>query len=384
MTLVALALGRTTVSFQFQSITALAQQLKFEVTPSSLGVLLGIYMAPGIVAAVVTPSLIQKLGWRTALFVAFVLMALGQSAIAYVNSLEMAYGARFLAGTGGCVIYVLTVGLVAQLENSGPLQRRMGIIATSWPAGNALALVILGTLSMTSSLKVWIPLAFVILAGTLILWTSQTIHISRNGDISKLGSITLDTWWTAIRRGFGISFSFALYNLAFILLTSFSPALLSAKGLTASGATTVSSLPMWLFILSVPLGGFLAGRFYRYERTFIALGCFGSALMLCFVMVTQYVTIWYIMAGLLGGLPTAPMWARAGGREDDGHIKHLAYPALFFVFFASLIIFPPLVGFGVEKIGSPEFALVACSIMLIVACIVFLCVTHHRALIRLN
>jgi len=368
----ALVLGRATVSFQFQSVTPLADGFAFAVTPSALGVMLGLYMAPGAVAAVVSPILLRRLGWKTALHLGFAIMIAGQAALLLSTSLQTAFVARLLAGAGGCVVYVLTVGFVSQLADGGPLPRRMGAIAASWPIGNALALVVLGPLHMMPNLAGWIPLAFIVLAATAIATTCRVRHSGSPGPgATTQHATTLDAWWMVLRRGFGIAICFALYNVAFILLTSFSPTFLIAQGYGAPAAAGVASIPMWMFILSVPFGGVLAGWLPGHDRSMVICGCVGSAIFLMLALITPYQVIWYVLAGLIGGLPTAPMWAGVGARGKEGNAPHLAYPALFLVFFVTLLVCPPIVGTIVERTGDPQAGLVACSALLVLSAALF-------------
>lgn len=368
LALAALVLGRSTVSFQFQSVTPLADGFGFAVTPSALGIMLGVYMAPGAVAAVASPILLQRLGWRVALQLGFAVMVVGQIALLLANSLHAAFAARLLAGVGGCVVYVLTVGFVAQLGDGGPLPRRMGAIASSWPIGNALALVVLGPLHMMPGVAGWIPLALVVVAAAAIATTCR----AEGSGVPQQHSIALGVWWTALRRGFGIGICFALYNVAFILLTSFSPTFLVAQGYQAPVAASIASIPMWMFILSVPFGGVLAGWLPGRDRLLVTCGCLGSAAFLLLALASPHKVIWYVLAGLIGGLPTAPMWAGAGARGVGSGAQHLAYPALFLVFFLTLLICPPIVGTIVEKTHDPRLGLVACSALLALSAALFL------------
>jgi len=231
--------------------------------------------------------------------------------------------------------------------------------------------LLLGSLVFPVAVNPWTPLGFVVLAGALIVLTCQSGEGGEGSRRDRFESISVGAWLTAITSGFGIAISFALYNVAFILLTSFSPKFLTAEGTAGPTATAIARLPMWLFIFSVPFGGVLAGRLVGHERALVAIGCLGSAVALVLAIVTPHKVVWYVAAGLLGGLPTAPMWAGAGGRERDGKTRHLTYPALFLVFFASLLVCPPIVGAAVELTADPRIALLACAALLVLATLLF-------------
>jgi MFS family permease len=376
MALAALVIGRVSVPFQFQSVTPLLPALDqvFPVTPTGFGVLLGLYMSPGVAMAVVAPVLMKRLGRAATLYLAFGLMALGQCGLLLAPSLEYAYAARFLAGIGGCIVYIATVDLAAQLENAGPLAGRMGAIAASWPFGNAMALVLLGVLVSPGNYAVagLVPLAGVLAAAALI----GTMLGSDNHDPHKrthrpAEGISFAAWRRSLLRALPVAGSFALYNVGFILLTSFSPQLLAAQGYSQSAASAVSSLPMWLFILSVPGGGLLAGRSPARDRLLVALGCLGSALCILLSQALADKAIWYVLAGILGGLPTAPMLAEVGRREPLTKGTTVAYPALFLVFFIALLVLPPVLGVLVDWTGNIRVAAGFCIVILSAAFLLF-------------
>lgn len=374
--LAALVIGRISVSFQFQSVTPLLPGLNqaFPVTPTGFGWLLGIYMAPGAAMAIAAPLLMRRIGRAATLYLALALMAFGQCGLLLAATVEHAYAARLLAGVGGCIIYISTVDLVAQLENAGPLEHRMGAIAASWPFGNAMALVALGALVGAGNYVVagLVPVAAVLVAAALISVMLRTEHPDpRKNRVLHADAASVADWRRSLLHGFPVAASFALYNVGFILLTSFSPQLLAAQGYSQTAANAVSSLPMWLFIVSVPCSGLLAGRSPAGDRLLVALGCLGGALCILFSQAVADKAIWYVFAGILGGLPTAPMLAEAGRRVPSAARTSVAYPALFLVFFVTLLICPPVVGALIDWTGNIRTSVAFLVFILIAAFLLF-------------
>lgn len=376
MALAALVIGRVSVPFQFQSVTPLLPALNqvFPVTPTGFGVLLGLYMSPGVAMAVAAPLLMRRLGRAATLYLAFALMALGQCGLLLAPSLEYAYASRLLAGVGGCIVYISTVDLAAQLENAGPLAGRMGAIAASWPFGNALALVLLGALVSPANYVIagLVPLAGAFAAAALIsTMLGSERHDPRKQTVRRTDGASFAAWRRSLLHGLPVAGSFALYNVGFILLTSFSPQLLAAQGYSQAAASAVSSLPMWMFIISVPGGGLLAGRSPARDRLLVALGCLGSALCILLSQALADKAIWYVLAGILGGLPTAPMLAEAGRRKPSAKETTVAYPALFLVFFIALLVLPPVVGVLIDWTGNIRVAAGFCVVILSAAFLLF-------------
>ncbi|TAL84641.1 MAG: MFS transporter [Candidimonas sp.] len=381
--LMILTLSRVGVAFQFQSVTPTIGYLRETLSFSSTGygLLLGIYMAPGALMAVVSPILAGRLGNVTTLVAALVLMGIGQASLLLAPSMEFAYLARLIAGTGGCLVYVLTIDLAAQLCDAGQMPGRMGMIAASWPFGNALSLVALGLLASFNlpGVAALIPAVLALAAALLVGWTravsaevqqhSEPLFNRQNGQtpIAALPSIgtSLTEWKQALTESFAPGIAFALYNVSFILFTSFTPELLGSQGYSALAASNIASLPMWLFVFSVPIGGFLAGRWPKNGKWLVALGCLGGAACIVCSQLFEDKAVWYVLAGILGGLPTGPMLVRAGKT-----IHSLFYSTLFFIFFVTLLISPPIAGAVIEATGEIRSLIVVCVALLVVA---FLC-----------
>lgn len=384
--LAALVVTRATVSFEFQSVTALLPVLErsFALTPSQFGIMLGIYMAPGVATTILTPYLVNRIGRASLLYASLGLMAVGQVALLQASSVEWAYASRFLAGFGGCTIYGAAIALVADLKNSGSIAFRMGMIAASWPFGNALALLLLGSLASPTGLLVGqAPVFGVVLSAVLIPIALRTM--SADGAVSKecFGrapasgtGLGLRDWGIALGGVLQVSLCFALYNVGFIVLTSFSPSVLEALGLTRSSASAVASVPMWVFILSVPLGGVIAARLGRKDSALMVFGCLGAAA--CFVLIPLVEERWtlFVIAGLVGGLPTAPILARVSETTRNVAAKELSYAAFFFVFFVTLLAVPPLIGRMIELTASPFAAVYLAAAMLALSVILYL--PFHR------
>lgn len=364
--LAALTLTRTGVALQFQSLSLLAPWLagRLHADSADFGMLLGLYMAPGLGAAVATPMLLHRLGARGALRLALVLMVAGQIVLLASPTLWLAALARLLAGVGGCIVYLAAIDLAARLRGAGPLGLRMGVVAASWPFGNALALLLLGMVAATAGAPEAGGLSLGLLALAALL---QEIAWRRRAppDTRSATSLNLGRWLLALRRMLLPGLAFALYNIAFILLISFSPQVLTADGMTAPAASAIASLPMWLFLLSVPLGGPLAAG-ARWRDVAVTVGGMvgGAGCILASLSADTLATIaaCYALAGLVGGLPTATLLARAG-RSGDA----LAYFALFSIFFALLLIIPPLAGALIDHSGQPVAGLWVCIGLLALA-----------------
>jgi hypothetical protein len=169
----------------------------------------------------------------------------------------------------------------------------------------------------------------------------------------------------ALRATAPSAVGFSLYNVAFILFTSFTPILLASLGYGPAAASAVASLPMWLFLVSVPAGGWIAGTSVRRSRLLVALGCTIAAASIVLVWLTGSAAF-VVAAGLAGGLPTGPILARA--TQANPHLPpSLVYGTIFATMFATLMVLPPLVGWAVRSSLGPGALVAVCATMLLLA-----------------
>ena len=106
--LAVLFLVRATMAFQFQSVAAVAPLLgsEFGVSIADIGVLIGLYFAPGIAFALPGGAIGQKFGDKRAVLGAMALMLAGSVTMAYADSWNLQIAGRLVAGIGGVILSV--------------------------------------------------------------------------------------------------------------------------------------------------------------------------------------------------------------------------------------------------------------------------------------
>lgn len=369
LALAVLVFARVSVSFQFQSIAPLSIVLddRFPIGLTRLGLLLGIYMAPGIVVAFALPRLVASVGRAATIGAAFMLMAAGESMVWTTTEFQTALAGRLVAGAGGCVIYILTINLVADLDTTLLRHTRIGLIAAAWPLGNALALGALGWLVQAHArIASHTPLAFAIVAlGAISLLLIRLREGSAAGDQPP----SFRRWRSVLGCIWPVALAFALYNIAFIILTGFATRILVEDGVDVAIASGIASIPMWMFLISVPLGGIIAGRSPSGDFGIVMISCVAAATAVLASTGGFAHAFFFVAAGLIGGLPTAPLLARGRDISSDG--TDITYSALFFVFFAALIALPPIVGWAADTVGTGHVILWIVAALLASSAILF-------------
>jgi len=149
-------LTRTSMGFQFQSIAALTPFLvpAFDLSYAEVGLLMGLFMLPGVVIAVPGGLLGQRFGSLRVVIGGLGLMIVGGMIVSYSPGLHTAAFGRTIGGVGGVLVNIMLARMVAGWFRERELQTAMGLMLSAWPFGMALALVILGPLAAHTSWRI--------------------------------------------------------------------------------------------------------------------------------------------------------------------------------------------------------------------------------------
>ena len=377
---------RGSMGFQFQSVAAFAPLLSRDLalTPAQIGVLIGLYMLPGILVAIPAALVGQWLGGKRTVLLALTLMAVSGFALAAAGFAEAPAGfaessagfagaagtgfalaavARLLGGTGMALLNVLVTKMVADRFEGRETATAMGLLLAVWPAGMALALATLGGLATVLSWQVsaavtgvW-PLAALALVALLY---RDVPHATGAGHPPALrGVLSL--------RMFGLSsaagWAWTLYNCGLIALISFGPTVLVARGATLAHAGLISSLITWGMMIGTPTGGLLTDATRRPVRI-VVFACVSGALGVGAILLGSS-AVHFLLMGFCIGLPTGPIMAMLG-QALPARERGLGYGILLSWYYLGLGAVPAVAGWVQQSIGSP-LAIVPLSAALILA-----------------
>src|SRR3981081_2868697 len=135
---------RATMAFQFQSVAAVAPLLanEFGVSIADIGVLIGLYFAPGVALALPGGASGQRFGDKATVLGALLLMLAGSVAMALAASWSIQIAGRLVAGVGGVVLSVQLTNTATEWFAAKEMAPAMAIFVTSWPAGIAISLLL--------------------------------------------------------------------------------------------------------------------------------------------------------------------------------------------------------------------------------------------------
>src|SRR6056297_1548863 len=134
---------RTVMAFQFQTVAALSPFIETEygVGLGAIGLLFGLYMAPGVFLAIPGSGLARRFGEKRIVITGLWLMALGLGIMAVVPGWNAALAGRLVAGTGGILMNLIMTKMVADWFDGKEIATAMSFFIVSWPAGIAVALI---------------------------------------------------------------------------------------------------------------------------------------------------------------------------------------------------------------------------------------------------
>ena len=298
---------RMTMAFQFQAVAALSPFMmkEFGFDIADIGLLIGLYFAPGVVLAYPGGELGKRFGEKQVVLWGLLLMIAGGLMVAASASWEMQISGRLLAGVGGVLLNVLMTKMLTDWFAGREIATAMGIFVNSWPFGIALALLLLPSLAEAISLTMaLLGVVCLVVAGFAALAfayrpTAEPEPGQVAGQASRLTGAPL---WSIICAGL----IWGLYNAALGMIFGFAPAMLAAMGWTATAASSVTSIVLWLVAVSVPLGGIIADRIGRNDAV-LATGLLLFGIMLFIAARTETVFLSFALLGLVAGISAGPI-----------------------------------------------------------------------------
>jgi len=355
---------RVSMAFQFQAVAALAPMMMtaYGVGLADIGLLIGLYLAPGIVLAVPGGAIGARYGDRRVVAAGLALMIAGALIMTAGTSFEAQAGGRLLAGIGGVLLNVLMSKMVTDLFAGREIATAMGIFVNSWPVGIAASLLLLPPIAQAGGLTLALGAVagFVLLALVLLAF----VRVPRNAASPAPARERLGC--TALLAIVVAGAVWGLYNAALGMVFGFGPAMLAERGLSPAAASATTSIALWLVAVSVPLGGLLADRTGRRDTVLVA-GLLAFAVALVFAIDHGPALIAFATLGLAGGLAAGPIMSLPSAVLRAG-VRAQGIGVFFALFYLLVVLAPILAGDAAQRRGSAGIAFVIGAVMLCACC----------------
>jgi MFS family permease len=344
---------RLTMGFQFQSVAAVAPLLgqTFGVGLADIGILIGLYFTPGVALALPGGAIGRKFGDKPTVLAALLLMLIGSLAMALSGSWTVQIAGRLIAGAGGVLLNVQMTKMVADWFAGKEIATAMAIFVNSWPAGVAIALLTLPSIGAADgvgavylAVAALIGLAFVLLAAT---YQSPASSVTQAAPSARLDR-------HAVVAVVAAGLIWGLYNVGFAMIFSFGPSMLVERGWSISAAGSIISIVLWLAVVSVPAGGYLADRSGRPEWVLVG-GCILFAILMIALPRSAAVVSTVVALGLICGQPAGPILSLPA-RVLAPATRAIGMGIFYTLYYATMMLGPVVGGACAKWTGSASAA----------------------------
>lgn len=344
---------RLTIAFQFQSVAAVAPLLQqtFGVGLADIGILIGLYFTPGIVLALPGGAIGRTLGDKPTTIAALLLMTAGSLIMATTDIWGWQMAGRLVSGAGGVLLTVQLTKMGTDWFAGKEIATAMAIFVNSWPAGVAISLLVLPAIGTAYGASAVFLTAGALTAIGIVL---ITLYQSPPGaTVSAAGPGRLDP--LALLAVIVAGLIWGLFNVGFAMIFSFGPSLLAERGWSIAAAGSAISLVMWLSVISVPAGGYLADRFKRPLTLATAASLIVAGLLAWLPRSDAVITI-LVLIGLIGGHPAGPIMSLAA-RVLAPETRAIGMGVFYTLFYAAMMLGPAVAGRLAKSAGTAAVAL---------------------------
>lgn len=347
--LVLLFLARVGMGLQFQTLASVGDELgvAFGLDYAEVGLLIGIFMAPGLVLALPAGFAGQFFSDR-ALAVAGML-ALGLGGIISGSASEswtVGLG-RVVAGAGFLLGTLYFTKMVTEWFVGREIATAMSVLVMSWPFGIAMGQI--GHVWLAEAYGWRVP--FHMASIYCLVFAIGVCFFYRAPDEGKprkaLNNFKLSPreWRLIICAGI----AWGVFNAGYVVYLSFGPQLLQAQGHSPLSAAGIISVASWLMIGSGALCGQVADR-YR-NRNVILVACMsGAVISLALLGLSENSLPASILFGLVGMAPAGVIMALAGEALRP-ETRAFGMGVFFTIYHAIVMTAPPGAGALLDATG---------------------------------
>ncbi len=246
------------VPMQFQAVPALTPFLVSEthLTYGEAGYLTGLFMAPGVLLALPSGVLANRIGSRNVLALGLAMMLAGS--LLFVSSVSMIVMpvARVVGGIGAAILLTQSSKVVTDWFADKEINTAMGIFASSFGLGIGVATALLPAIAASSS---WQTAG---LANSALTAIALLLVVLLLRDVKEDGTVQGGSLWniktTEVVLALLAGSARGLFVAGYVVFMSFAPVLLVEQGTILEQAAILVSFAAIVAAVSVPLGGYLS------------------------------------------------------------------------------------------------------------------------------
>ncbi|OSQ51604.1 MFS transporter [Marivita geojedonensis] len=347
-----LFLARVGLGFQFQTLSSVSDDLvvAFGLDYAGVGLLIGLFMAPGLILALPAGYLGRLVADREMVVFGLVALALG----GLVSSLAfggMGIGAgRIIAGAGFLFTTLYFTKMVADWFEGREVATAMSILVMSWPFGIAMGQVGHAWLAEAYGWRIPFQVASaycLVAAVAVFVFYKAPDHMTAT---KSAGAPRLTgREWRLVLCAAG---AWGVFNAAYVTYLTFGPKVLEGVGLSAIAAAGTISVGSWLMIGSGAICGQIVDRFGR--RDLVLTICMTGAVAALWLLALPGAGLTAsLLFGLVGMAPAGVIMALAGLALRP-EVRAFGMGVFFTVYYAIMLATPPAAGAIFDATGQPQ------------------------------
>ena len=356
-TMMAVTLARIAFGYQVQTVASVAPDLiaTFSVALAAIGALMGLYMLPGIVAAIPFGFLGRRFGEFWVLAGGLLLMAAGSLGSAAASGPTGIGLGRLVAGAGAVALTVMQGKVVSDRFTGDRFVLAMGLLVGAFPVGIGLAQVTQSRLARGFGWEAAFAAGAVIAVAALCLFAATWHEADRN----RVRTLR----WPSRRECTLVVIAgliWTAYNAGYFNFLGYMPTYLAAHGHPAWQADVVIGIATWGNMPAILLGGAFVSRFGAW-RVFL----FGSVLSTVSVLgmaLADWPLVWGTLFGTLASVHAAIIVA-AGTLSARPENRAVGMALFYSTYYVGGFFIPTLCGHVADLVGDPSGAFLCAGVL---------------------
>jgi MFS family permease len=348
--LVVLITARLALGISFQAAGSAAPFLSqaFDASLADVGMLVGIFMTPGVVLALPAGALGARFGDKRIVLIGLTLMVIGSVASGLSTSWLGVVVSRVVTGAGAVFLQVLMMKMAFDwFVGTRELLVATSLFIVGWPVGHAIGQAALTAAAATAG---WSWAFYGAAAGCAVALTLLATVYAPPALAAARVQMPLST---LTRREFRLVTLAGLFwmalNGAYVIVLGLGPEMLIERGVQPVEAATAASMMPWAFLLALPLGAWVATR-WDVPNLIMVLALAGSAILAFWISV-EAGAIEFLAFGLFLAFGTATVAALPSeALREESRSTGLGY--YFVWYFIGSATFPTIGGWVGDVTGT--------------------------------
>ncbi|MEM9582159.1 MAG: MFS transporter [Pseudomonadota bacterium] len=353
--------ARIGLGFQFQTLASVGDGLvlAFGLDYAGVGLLVGLFMAPGLFLALPAGYLGRLIADREMVVLGLVALALGGFVSSMAGSSSGIGNGRVIAGAGFLFTTLYFTKIVADWFEGREIATAMSVLVMSWPFGIAMGQVGHAWLALAFDWRVPFQAAsaYCLLAAVAVFALYRAPQDQSQTESTASSRLTKQEWRLVICA----AAAWGLFNAAYVTYLTFGPKVLETSGTSAVAAAGIISIGSWFMILSGALCGQIVDRFGRRDVV-LAICMTGAVLSLWMLKLPSAGVAASLLFGLVGMAPAGVIMSLAGLALRP-ETRAFGMGAFFTIYYAIMLATPPVAGAILDATGTPNGSILLAMVL---------------------